>query len=158
MIWNPELGWEQIFTLFGFIAAVISLIFAAREVRRNTLAQRAGFLLTLTERYFADNEIRKFYYQIDYHHFIFDLKSFVGSDEERWLDTLLYTFDVIGSLVRMNGVTINEVKIFAFQASRVLNNPEVKKYLAWLDEQYRREGKAYIAHEDARFLIARLQR
>jgi hypothetical protein len=156
MEWNSQLGWEGVFTFLGFIAAVVSLIYAAREVRRNTQAQRAGFLLDLTERYFQDDDVRKFYYKIDYNEFVLDFDSFIGSDEERWLDSLLYTFDVIGSMVRMRVVTISEVKVFAFQAFRVLRNPEVEKYLAWLDNEYKREGRTQRSHDDARYLVERL--
>ncbi|HEU0054366.1 MAG TPA: hypothetical protein VFQ39_14360, partial [Longimicrobium sp.] len=72
----------------------------------------------------------------------------------RWLDQLIYTFDLIGQVLRMKAVTANEVQIFAFQASRVLRNSEVRKYLEWLDREYERENRPTPAHADARYLAA----
>jgi len=152
LLWNPEFTFGDILTLAGFIFTIASLILAAREVRRNTTAQRTQFLLDFTERYFADNDVRKFFYKIDYNKFKFDVKELVGSDEERWLDSLLYTFDLIGRMVRTGAVTLDEVSIIAFQASRVLGNPEVEKYLDWLDKEHAHEGRRVPAHSDARYL------
>src|SRR6478609_3643217 len=102
---DPEWA-TALITLFGFF-------FAVHELRRSGKAQRAQFLLDTTEKYFGDVEVRKLYYDIDYGNFELvykeggprevrcrDLsgkyKPFLGSDEERLLDSLLYTLDVIG--------------------------------------------------------------
>jgi hypothetical protein len=53
----------------------------------------------------------------------------------------------------MGVVTVKEVELIAFQASRVFDNPEVKKYLDFLDDGYQRIV-ARKAHEDARFLAS----
>jgi hypothetical protein len=58
----------------------------------------------------------------------------------------------------MRAVTEKEVDVLAFQASRVLRNPEVVKYLNWLDGEYEREGRPTPAHADARFLVETLFR
>ena len=113
-------------------------------------------MLDITERYFSNEEVRKFYYKLDYNQFDWTEKTFVGSDEERWLDHLVYTFDLVGQLVRMGAVTKKEVEILAFQASRVLNNVSVKKYLRWLDGEYKSEGRPTPAHADARYLVETL--
>jgi hypothetical protein len=151
--WNPEVTFGDALTIVGFVFTILTLVFTALEIRRNTLAQRIKFLLDLTERYFSDTAVRKFFYKVDYRQFRFDEDTFTGTDEERWLDSLLYTFDLIGFMVRTKAVRLDEVRIIAFQASRVLNNDEVKKYLLWLDEEHAREGQPERAHDDARYLI-----
>jgi len=151
--WKPDVTFGDVLTVVGFAFTLVSLIFAAREIRRNTLAQRTRFLLDFTERYFRDTDTRKFFYKIDYNKFRFHLSEFIGSDEERWLDSLLYTFDVIGRMVRTGAVTLDEVSIVAFQASRVLGNPEVGRYLEWLDGEHEEEGRPGPAHSDARYLM-----
>lgn len=155
--WKAEVSVGDLATALGFIVATIGLFFAVKQLRQGALEQRANSLLELTERYFADNDVRKFYYRLDYNQFSLDLDKFAGSDEERWLDQLIYTFDVIGQVVRMGALTPSEAQIFAFQASRVLNNPEVKKYLDWLDGEYAREGRPTPAHADARYLVQTLR-
>jgi hypothetical protein len=154
--WNPEVKPGDVLTLIGFFLTLVGLFFAIRQLRQNTRVQRAQFLMDTTERYFSDSEVRKFYYKLDYDKFTFKLDTFMGSDDERWLDSLLYTFDVIGRMVKMNALTANEVDILAFQASRVLKNSEVKKYLDWLNGEYKKEGRPTPAHADALFLVETL--
>ncbi|MCA1594060.1 MAG: hypothetical protein LC754_15700 [Acidobacteria bacterium] len=154
--WNPEVKLGDVLTLIGFVLTLTGLYFANVQLRRNTKVQRAQFLMDTTERYFSDVEVRKFYYRIDYKKFRFDPDKFMGSDEERWLDSLLYTFDVIGRMVKMGALTATEVEIFAFQASRVLRNSEVKKYLNLLNRDYEIEGRPTPAHEDALSLVETL--
>lgn len=153
--WNPDIRIGDVLTLFGFTLTAISLFFAGVSLRRNAKVQRAQFLLNITDRYFSDSDVRKFFYRLNYNQFEFDLQKFLDSDEERWLDSLLYTFDIIGRVVRMGVLTIKEVEIIAFQASRVLENPEVKKYLDWLDKDYQ-AIVARKAHQDARSLAENL--
>ncbi len=117
--------------------------------------------MELTERYFADNDVRRFYYKLEEEgdrRFIYDPKKFAGSPEERWLDQLLYTFDVIGWVVRTKSLTPAEAEMFAFQAKQVLENEEVKKYLAWLNEAYASKGRPVPAHKDARYLVESFQK
>ena len=109
--WKSEIGVGDILTFLGFLAAAGGLVFTAVQLRLGTRVQRAQFLLDTTERYFADTDVRRLYYDIDYNKFSLAFvggepnafqrgtntpKPFIGSDEERWLDNLLYTFDVIG--------------------------------------------------------------
>jgi hypothetical protein len=156
--WNPEYDIGDVLTLVGFTFTILGLVFAGFELRRNARVQKAQFLLDITERYFSDTDVRKFYYKLDYNKFTLDFNKLIGSDEERWLDSLLYTFDLIGRLVKMRAVTGKEVDVLAFQASRVLRNSEVVKYLNWLDGEYEREGRPTPAHADARFLVETLFR
>jgi len=151
--WKPEITIGDILTAIGIIVATIGLVFAGLQLRQNTLVQRAQFLLNITERYFADSDVRSLYYKLDSYEFVLNLDSFIGSTEERLLDQLLYNFDIIGRMVKMGAVTISEVQILAYQASRVLNNPEVQKYLEWLDATYYREGIPSLPHKDAKFLV-----
>ena len=87
--WKPQVGVGDIFTALG-------VWFAYYQLRRGVRQERAQFLMELTERYFADNDVRKFYYELENGRFVFDTQKFAGSDQERWLDQLIYTFDVIG--------------------------------------------------------------
>lgn len=149
--WKPQVGVGDIFTALG-------VWFAYYQLRRGVRQERAQFLMELTERYFADNDVRKFYYELENGRFVFDTQKFAGSDQERWLDQLIYTFDVIGWAVKTKSLTPSEAEIFAFQALQVLKNVEVIKYLVWLDEEYARQGRPVPAHKDAKFLVETLNK
>jgi len=109
--WKPEITIGDVLTAISTILAAIGLVFAGLQLRQNALVQRAQFLLDITERYFEDSDVRRFYYKLDYREFTFkdssvqefyykldckdfdpDFKKFIGSDEERWLDQLIYIF------------------------------------------------------------------
>lgn len=157
---KTEVGVADVLSLLTLVFTALGLWYANREIRRGVRDQRAQFLLELTERYFADNAVRKFYYDLENGKFSFDpsnLKKFEGTNEERCLDHLLYTFDVIGQVVRTESLTISEAQIFAFQASQVLKHPEVIKYLTWLDGYYAKQGLPVPAHEAAKFLVETLK-
>ena len=67
--WKAEVGVGDLLTALGFIVAVIGLFCAVQQLRRGVLEQRANSLLELTERYFADNDVRKLLYRLDYNQF-----------------------------------------------------------------------------------------
>lgn len=167
--WKPDVGIGDILTFLGLLATAAGLIFTAIQLRRGTQVQRAQFLLATTERYLPDSDVRRLYYDIDYGTFKLAFanaepttfqrgssspKPFIGSDEERWLDTLLYTFDVIGRVVELEALDVREARIFSFQAARVFKNHDVVQYLAWLDKERTRFGGDVPSHHAARRLAA----
>lgn len=187
LTWNPELRIGDIVAAVGFIVTIVSLWFAGRQLQQarleqieNTRVQRANFLLEIMRRYFDDTDLLKFYYMLDYHDFHLDFEEVEGSgqyptqvryesgrpephdffrsQEELWLDNLIYQFDLIGHMVRMGVITPEEVSVIAFRASRVLENPSVRRYLDWLDREYSRLGRPTPAHADARYLVEVISR
>ncbi len=168
--WKAEIGVGDVITFFGFLAAAVGLFCTAIQMRIGSRIHRAQFLLETTERYFADSDVRRLYYDIDYGHFKLDFangnpstvkcgdrpaKQFIGSDEERWLDSLLYTFDVIGRVAELGALSRTDARIFAFQAGRVFKNPEVVKFLEWLDNERKRFGGDLPSHRAARKLVTK---
>jgi hypothetical protein len=151
-----------------FLLAIPVVLIAYRELRLNTRVQRAQFLLDATERYFGNAEERGIYYDIDYRQFNLCFaagepdtiqrgkeppKPFIGSSEERLLDSILYSFDVIGRIVEMGALDERDARIFAFQAERVLSNREVAKYIVWVTSQRILFGGEVPAHRAAQKLV-----
>ena len=150
--WDPTINAGHVLTALGFLFTGGALIVSARSLRRTAMVQRGEFLLELTERYFKDDAVRAFYYQVDWGSWTFSDAAFPHSEAERLLDRLLYSFDEIGQVLRIGAITRDEAGVFAFQASRVLRNDEVAAYLAMLDKDYRAEGLDR-AHAGARYLV-----
>ena len=153
--WNPKIDLGNILSGIGFLLTFVTVLFAGLTLRKTVRVQRADFLLKLTERYFKSEEVRDFYYQLDWDKWTFSPDKFTSSKEERLLDTLLYSFDEIGQVLRLGVLDETQARIFAFQASRVLGNKEVQKYLQMLDNDYKAEGLSQ-SHPDARYLVKRL--
>ncbi|MBZ5500112.1 MAG: hypothetical protein LAP85_27265 [Acidobacteriia bacterium] len=158
LLWDSQISVGDVLTGIGLLLTVLGLVFAAVEVRRNTNANRAQLLAELTARYFGDETLRRFSQRLDWGQFVFQAQGFQCSDDERSLDNILYTFDLFGRMIRLRSLSIDEARILAFQAYRVLRNPEVEKYLAWLDSVYPAVGVPLRPHDDARQLVERLER
>ncbi|MGF6808367.1 hypothetical protein OKW30_003493 [Paraburkholderia sp. Clong3] len=153
--WKADVGLGDISTFLGFLAAAVGLFFTAWQLKEGVNVRkaevnvrRAEFLLNTTERFFSDVEVRRLYYDIDYGDFDLtfvqsgprlipenvrrgggDAKPFIGSEDERLLDSLLYTLDVIARIAAMDVMTSADVQIFLFQAAQVLRNNAVKRYI-----------------------------
>jgi len=162
-----ELPLGNVAQLVSAAVALIGVLVGLRQLQRYIRVQRAQFLLATTERYFGDQEVRRLYYDIDYGRFEITFekgvpvkvtrgdsqpKDFIGGDEERLLDSLLYTFDTIGRIVKVGALSRKEARVFAFQAKRVLSNSAVRKYLDWVNEQRKLLGGEVPAHAAADIL------
>jgi hypothetical protein len=166
-------SFSQLADVVAALFTAIGILLAYRELRRNTRVQRAQFLLDATERYFSDVEVRRLFYDINYHRFKLSFEEgnpttitrgdetprpFLHSEDERLLDTLLYTLDVLGRIVRIGVLDQSEAKIFAFQAVRVLEYPAVQQYVEWLADQRIKFGGGEVPPFQAAQELVRLAR
>jgi len=169
--WSREVNLGNVLTFIGLAATALGLTFTARQLRNGVRVQRAQFLLQTTERYFKDADVRKLYYDIDYGAFELrfvndeprefrrngqDFRPLFGSDEERLLDALLYTFDVIARVVELGAMSEGDSRVFAFQAARVFRDKYVAAYLQWLDRERARFGGDIPSHKTAREWVDRI--
>jgi hypothetical protein len=104
----------------------------------------------------GDQALRNFFYELDYNTWKFNEKKFPGSKDEPILDKMLFVFDLLGRFAASGNIALGDLSIIAFDASRVLHNPEVQRYLTWLDGEYREAGYPTPAYEGARRLAGRL--
>ena len=91
------------------------------------------------------------------------IDKFKGSDEERWLDAILYRYDVIGRMVRTNTIPLNDIEYVLFEIIQVYKNKDVINYLKWLDGEFAIHGKLgknkrKRAHDDFRWLAEKIQK
>ncbi len=164
--WQPlDIG--GIASLLTGVVTAIGIFLAYVQLRRAAGVQRAQFLLDTTKQYFGDADGRRLYYDIDYDRFKLTFvngepsevsrgdapaKPFIRSNEERLLDALLYTLDSIGRIVELGVLTGREAALFRFQARRVFDNADVKRFLEWLDKERARFGGETPAHAAGRRL------
>ena len=150
--------------VLGPFVTALGLFLTFIQLRRNWRVQKAQFLSTINKDFFEDSDFRKFFYKIDYREFKFDEKKidiFQGSDDERHLDALLYQYNLLGQLVRMKLLKIEELEFIAFEIVRIFDNDDVKKYLAWLDKEYEQFGnigksRRKRSFDNARWLVGKL--
>jgi len=131
---------RDIATIVAALVAAIGATVAVIQLRRNFRVTKAQFVASTAKDFFDDSELRKFFYQIDYEKFSFDLGSFKGSDEERRLDALLYRYNHIAGLVRIKILTTRDIEFILFELAQVFKNSEVRKYIQWLDSEFVKHG------------------
>lgn len=156
---------SDVLTFAGLVVTIVTLLaiflqvrVASDQLRQNRDVEKARFLQDLMAQLLLGGELRKFWLRVDYGDFEFDAATFVGSDEELWLDALLYTYDYVGYLLKMNIITLEEVSLLGFSVSRLLEQSNaVQEYLAWLANDFKRLKMPGPPHPDARYLVERLR-
>ncbi len=167
MIFDWTLNTGNLLTAVGFAGTIVSLSLTRKQMVRNGKTQRAQFVLNVIDKLFSDGDGRKFFYKVDYEKFQFSstpegLKTFKGSDDERHLDALLYRYDSIGRMIRMNIIEMEDVEPFLFEIIQVLRNSAVRDYIAWLESEFEKFGavganRRARPHDDARWLVEQLE-
>ena len=157
MEFKPEFSIDGIIQIVGFTFAIIGLSMTYIQMKRTAKTNRIKFISDLTNDLLNDNDIRDFFYKLDYEKFKFKVGDFKSSKEERWLDSILFKYDVIGKMVLNKALTIPEIEFVLFEIIQVYKNKEVQKYLKWLDKEYVKHGmlglnKRKRAHDDFRSL------
>jgi hypothetical protein len=168
--WNSEISISDLVGLFAIFLAVATALFAYRQLRlaqlhidsaRIQLAEtsrtnKATFLADVFKWYLTDKELRDIFYRLDYGRWEFDPDTFPLSDSEPAIDHLLYLYNVIGYYTEVGVIAEQELPIIIYEANRVLHNPEIVKYLEWLDGKYDTMGIPGTAYPYARTLTRRI--
>jgi len=135
LVWNPEVTMGNVILASLLLLTFVGLIMNYFQMRKTITQKRAEFLITLARDYLLDPDLIELYYQIDYEEFEFD-EGMLQTDREKKLDKLLYIYENIARMYVMDNINKNDIKYFAYRFIRVYQNPEVKKYVAFLNEWY----------------------
>jgi hypothetical protein len=135
LVWNPEVTMGNVILASLLLLTFVGLVMNYFQMRKGIIQKRAEFLITLARDYLLDPDLIELYYQIDYEKFEFD-EGMLQTDREKKLDKLLYIYENIARMYLMDNINKNDIKYFAYRFIRVYQNPEVKKYVAFLNEWY----------------------
>ncbi|WP_299362164.1 hypothetical protein [Winogradskyella sp.] len=166
MNFNFDITIDTIVSIIGFAFAIIGIWFTYKQMKETSRVNRVKFIYDLTNDLFGDDKIREFFYKIDYEKFTFNLEEidkFKDSSEERWLDAILYRYDVIGRMVKTKTIPLNDIDYILFEIIQVYKNKDVKNYLKWLDGEFEDHGKLgdnkrKRAHDDFRWLAEQIEK
>ena len=135
LVWNPEVTMGNVILASLLLFTFVGLVMNYFQMRKTITQKRAEFLITLARDYLLDPDLIELYYEIDYEKFEFD-EGMLQTDREKKLDKLLYVYENIARMYVMDNINKNDIKYFAYRFIRVYQNPEVKKYVAFLNEWY----------------------
>jgi hypothetical protein len=138
--WNGEVHPSDVLAVLALLITAGTVILLYRQVRIGVVANRARFLFDLVHWYYGNVALRHLYYQLDWRKWKFEPDTFPMSDDEPSIDHLLTMLDMVGHLIELNVLSVQELSILRFDMIRVVENPEVIKYLHWLDDECRSIG------------------
>ena len=159
--WTVKLG--DVTHLAGFLIASVSLLVATRSFRKNSRAQQVKALFDIMHQHFSSEDVRDLFDKLDMNKDNAKAYTFPGRYDPTDKDTatlgkLLYTFDVLGRMFRVGILTRTDLDVIAFRVWRTMDNAETKKFLTYLDREYRGFGPPSIRrpHDDARYLFEKI--
>ncbi len=113
------------FVMVGGSVAIGTLLHNART-------NRSRFVIDITELFLKDEEVRKFWYRVNYEQWQFDLSNFRGSEEEQNIDTILYRFAIVGQLLRNQSISCRDLVNTYWIVRQFLVNEQIKEYMRFV--------------------------
>lgn len=92
----------------------------------------------IVETFITNRKIRKAFYIFEYGKFTYN-ESFHGSRLENIVDNYLSFLDMLGELVRVGMISLNDLKVLHYEIFRIYKNQELQKYLYALEHFYKAE-------------------
>lgn len=118
------------------LIAAIGLFVTAYQVRRSTQQLRYEQISSLIKHIFDNEGLSKVYYKIEYGDFKYN-SDFHKSDEEKYMDQLLRHFELASKLYMAGQIKNEQLDIIKYEFLTIYSNPEVNKYLAFLDDLFK---------------------
>ena len=123
----------------ALVAAAVGAFAAYRQFQASVRATRATLLKDLYLQFRNDELIAEAFYKIEYGVFRYT-SEFHKSDDERKIDLLLTLCDLVCAMYDDRTLTDKEMKYFRYLFKRIHCNSEIKKYLAFLDDFYKKNN------------------
>ena len=136
---TTDISISQIISACLLLVAVGGLMLTYRQMRNNYKMQKATFFKDLYSTMFADSEVRSALYMIEYNRFVYS-EQFHGSTDENIVDRLLSFSDLVCDLYAQGVLTDHEMDFFKYEFYRIYKNPNVQRYLDFLQERYSDTG------------------
>ena len=134
--------WEQIALLAvpaaSAVFAAIGLLLNFYQSRRTNAQARAALVAEWLKRFAEDEDMQRAYYAIAYSQFRYS-DDFQGSERERDADRLLRHFSNIALAWQAGLLNTHDIRPVQYYVLRVCQNPEIKKYLDFMDRWAREQ-------------------
>ena len=114
-----------------FIAA-LALILNWNQSRLNGNLTRAKIISDFIRTFLGDEKMQSAFYKIEYDDFEYSVE-FHGSDTEKEVDALLRHFSNIALMWENKILRIKDIRHVEYFLTRVLSNPEIIKYINFLE-------------------------
>jgi len=130
--------WEQIALLSvpaaSAVFAAIGLLLNFYQSRQSDAQARAALVAEWLKRFAEAEDIQRAYYAIAYSQFQHS-DDFQGSERERDVDRLLRHLSSIALAWQAGLLNTHDIRPVQYYVLRVCRNPEIKKYLGFMDRR-----------------------
>jgi hypothetical protein len=114
------------------LLAALALLLNYFQTRRTNAQSRATIVAGCLKDFSSDAEMQKAFYAIEYSEFQYNAE-FHGSPHEREFDKLFRHFANLALAWQVGLLSTNDVRPIQYYIQRILRNPEVVKYLKFIE-------------------------
>jgi hypothetical protein len=125
----------DLINLLILVTAVVGAILVIMQIRSSNKTQRTVFLKDLYSTLYSDPEMRQAFYEIEYERFKYD-DAFHDSPAEGRIDRFLGFLDMVCYLHSQGFLSLAEMEFFRYEMLRTYQNPEVRRYMAFLQQWF----------------------
>ena len=118
--------------------AIAGISFTYIQIRHNAQTSRARFLADMHNRIVSDNDIKNIFQRIDWGNFEYDSNNFPNSNDERSLDRLLFTLDLMCMFYYQRKLQHEDIEVFEYEIHRLNQSNGVREYFHVLNENVSR--------------------
>ncbi len=129
--------WLKITAIF---LASIGLFLNAWQQWKVYRQKRIEYVSDVLWKIYDDEELSEIYYKIEYSEFIYNSNDFHGSENEKKLDKLLSTFDILAKQYYLKLITIQDIDLISYEYLVIFQNKEINKYFDFLDSWFDKRG------------------
>jgi hypothetical protein len=115
----------------GALFAAFGLLLNVQQSRKTNAQARAALVTSCLKGFAEDEEIQKTFYAIEYSEFQYN-EGFHESPQEREIDKLLRHFANLALAWQAGLLSTVDVQPVQYYVLRVMRDPEIKKYLAFI--------------------------
>ena len=125
--------------VIAVLVAAVGLFLNARQHRKANDQRRVDNVSDVFKDIYNDSELADIYYKIEYREFEYN-NEFHRSDEEKKLDKLISSFDILAKKYYLGLVRLKDIELVSYEYLVIYQNPEVQEYFQFLDDWFDRRG------------------
>jgi hypothetical protein len=122
------------------LVAIVGIFLTRRQLQQDHKVQKATFFKDFYLTMWSDQEIRDFYYEIEYDKFRYSPELLGGSQQEKQLDRFLGFLDLLCDLYSQGSISEREIRFFNYELKKVHDSDHVQAYLQALSRFYSESG------------------
>ena len=137
---TTEISIGDLISTLALLIAGVGLFLNLRQLRKDSVRNRAEFILQYFSQYLADPDSVELFYKIDYNQFKYEPKRFHGSITERKLDKLLTYFNRISILYELGTVTLDDLRLVRYEFRTFNANKSIQEYLKGIENSHLKDS------------------